>query len=185
MIEGNYTTAVKARRLYDYLNGMMKSFRFYKPQIIVANDLAQSFIGAGPLRYIPNLSWAFKTFFNRRAADNNEYYKDYWFFDQGNLFHKGVGLPGFISDSVDVTRRVVGESLAKTFMKQLTGGIKGAANLAKQKELFLTIDAFTKTLLGSWQEIQKVTWGMDEILRLLLKHFMTDFIQYSCRSILI
>lgn len=176
LIEGNYTTTVKGRRVYDYLNGMMKSFKFYKPQIIVANDMAQAMLGVGPIRFIRHLPWAFKTFFNRRAMDNNEYYKDYWFFNEGNLFHKTVGMPGLIPDSVDVARRVVGESLATTIWKQLGGTARDIKDAAAKKDLFQTVSRFSKTVLGSWHEIQKTTWGMDEILRLsVAKTFYNRF----------
>lgn len=147
-------------RAFDKTNRVLKMIRFYKPTIIMANDLVQAGI-ANPM-FIGNIPWAFKTYFNRNERDEagkltqrSQIYRDA---ENLNVFNKGVSMGDLVTDSA----RAVGDIMGKNMM---FGDIDFQGNKVK---------AAAQSVVRGFQAWQSTTWGIDEIIRLATYKSMVD-----------
>jgi hypothetical protein len=152
------------RNFYDKTNRFLKIIRFYKPTIIMMNDLVQAGM-ANPkfMRYLP---WAFRTYRNPNAKDakgdlstDSQFFQD---MERMNLFNKSVSFEPLLSESARTIGNIIGHP-----------GIFGkiSQDLGFEKNAFRKVGVGIKDL---WRAQQQVTWDIDGIIRLATARAMYD-----------
>lgn len=166
--EYKYSFHEKNVKMYDKVNRFLKLIRFYKPTIIMMNDMVQS--GMASASSVRNLPWAFGTYFNRNEkvegpdgkmilSERAKFYQD---MEEMNLFNKAVSMEPMMSEGAKGVAAVMGKpgvlgkvrddiGLRKTIYGKVAEGVKGA-----------------------WRMQQGVTWGLDEVIRLSTAKTMYD-----------
>ncbi len=152
------------RNFYDRTNRFLKIIRFYKPTIIMMNDLVQAGL-ANPnfLRYLP---WAFRTYRDPNKKDSTgKLTTDAKFFqdmEQNNVFNKSVSIEPLLSESARTVGNIVGH-------KGMLGKIRD--DLALEKNVFRKVGVGIGDL---WKAQQQVTWDIDGVIRLATSRAMYD-----------
>jgi hypothetical protein len=174
-----------ALRWYDKANSAFKAIRFYKPSIIIMNDLVQGLI-ANPL-YVKNVKLGFQAFFNKFDRSRDKEFDEvknkfnvtrnsdelmgflkknpgyfYNIMNDNNLYNKAVATSDLYSSAVDASLRLMGK---KGFFGALMDNISRTEGFGH------------KILSGmrfGWKGWQSITWNADEIIRTMVAKTMFD-----------
>jgi hypothetical protein len=152
-------------RFFDGFNRFLKQIRFYKPTIIMMNDLMQGAL-ANPA-YIRFLPWAFKAAQNENERNPDGSLTERAQFAQdmrriGRLDNKSVSFDPLMTNSAKAVATLLGRP-----------GMLG--EMARRIGLEPTIwRKMAKTVQTAWRAQQEVTWGIDWIIRLAAARSMYD-----------
>jgi hypothetical protein len=163
-----YAFQKRTVRLYDKLNRFLKIIRFYKPTIIMMNDLMQA--GMANPAFVKKLPWAYKAYFNpnekevgpdgkMRLTERAQFYQD---MQEQNLFNKSVSLEPMLSEGARSVARIMGRP---GFLGKLRD------DLRLDKTIYAKMGTAVSKL---WRGQQSLTWGIDEIIRLATAKTMYD-----------
>ncbi|MHA1344521.1 MAG: hypothetical protein ACTSQG_11075, partial [Promethearchaeota archaeon] len=159
-----YAWQRKVWKIYDTLNKYLKMMRFYKPTIIMANDLIQAAI-ANPA-FIKNIPFAFRAVLHNNERDESgNLLRHSWFYQkmaEMNLFNRAVGMPPLLTETSKAVAEIMGRA---GVWGEIADKISGQSNYIKK---------IAQGFYQFWRVQQSVTWGIDEIIRTAVAKTMFD-----------